>query len=125
MRRHRNQQFSVTDVDSHEIEHCPCAGKIFPRDTYLGFRRIGFNMLLSAYAMFVIHAFLAYPSQDNWIPDPRLPIMTKNIHRDKHGSDSMVYDKEGRYMPVRQRSIFYLLCCNFRQCCSYALMLQG
>lgn len=76
------------------------AGKIFPRDTYVGFRRMGFNVLLSAYAVLVIHSTLAYPTHNHWIPDPRLPIITGNIHKCHHGSDSMVYDKEGRFMPV-------------------------
>ncbi|BDA46813.1 Peroxygenase 1 [Coccomyxa sp. Obi] len=76
-------------------------GRIFPRDTYLGFRRMGFNIFISAYAVFVIHGTLAYPTHESWIPDPRLPIITRNIHRCHHGSDSMIYDKEGRFMPEK------------------------
>lgn len=76
------------------------AGKIFPQDTYAGFRRMGFNILISMYAVVVIHGTLAYPTHSSWIPDPRLPILTRNIHKCHHGSDSMVYDKEGRFMPV-------------------------
>ncbi|KAK9918600.1 hypothetical protein WJX75_005236 [Coccomyxa subellipsoidea] len=81
-------------------------GKIFPQDTYAGFRRMGFNILISMYAVVVIHGTLAYPTHSSWIPDPRLPILTRNIHKCHHGSDSMVYDKEGRFMPEKFEEIF-------------------
>ena len=66
-----------------------------------GFHRIGFNPILSFIAIFVIHLTFSYWSLDGWIPDPRFPIYTKNIHRTRHGSDSHIYDSEGRFIPVR------------------------
>jgi hypothetical protein len=77
------------------------AGKIYPLDTYSGFRRIGFNIPLSMFAVLVIHGTFSYPSQDSWLPDPFLSVKTANIHRCKHGSDSESYDSEGRFVPVR------------------------
>ena len=68
-----------------------------------GFHRIGFHPILSFIAIFVIHLTFSYWSLDSWIPDPRLPIYTKNIHRTRHGSDSHIYDSEGRFIPVRPR----------------------
>jgi hypothetical protein len=79
-------------------------GKIYPSDTYMGFRRIGFNMLLSAYAVLVIHGTFSYPSQDTWWPDPLLSVNLGNIHQCKHGSDSETYDTEGRFVPVHSQA---------------------
>ncbi len=46
------------------------AGRIFPRDTYLGFRRMGFNIFISVYAILVIHGTLACT------PLPRTPYIS-------------------------------------------------
>jgi hypothetical protein len=43
----------------------------------------------------VVHGTFAYPSQDSWIPNPLLPIYTKNMHRTKHGSDTEVAPPRG------------------------------
>ena len=50
---------------------------------------------------FVIHSAFSWWSQDSWLPDPFFSILTKNIHRTRHGSDSQIYDSEGRFVPVR------------------------
>lgn len=73
---------------------------IWPTATYVGFRKVGFNPILSFTAIFVIHGTFSFASQDGWLPDLRMPIYVKNIHRTKHGSDSEVYDTEGRFVPV-------------------------
>ena len=39
-------------------------------------------------------------AQGSWLPDPLFSVKTRYIHRCKHGSDSEVYDTEGRYIPV-------------------------
>ena len=80
---------------------CICsAGLIYPIDTFNGFHKIGFNPLLSFFAIFVIHGTFSYPSQPTWVPDPLFSLNTANMHRTKHGSDSETYDTEGRYNPV-------------------------
>lgn len=49
----------------------------------------------------IIHFFFSYPTQNTWIPDPFFSIILVNIHNCKHGSDSEVYDTEGRFVHVK------------------------
>jgi peroxygenase len=37
----------------------------------------------------------------SWIPDPCFRIYLMSIHKDKHGSDSGIFDTEGRFIPSR------------------------
>lgn len=39
------------------------------------------------------------------MPDPFFRVNIKNIHKTKHGSDTGVYDKEGRFGEERRSSI--------------------
>jgi peroxygenase len=72
-------------------------GVIWPLDTYRGCRAWGWNIILSALAMVIINGALSYPTVSGLLPDPFFRIYIKNIHKDKHGSDSMTYDNEGRF----------------------------
>ena len=65
-------------------------GVIYPWDTFVGFRRLGFNLLLSALAVPIVHGTFSLQSQNSWLIDPRLPIYIRNVHLCKHGSDSEV-----------------------------------
>ncbi|KAL4437268.1 hypothetical protein ABPG75_004407 [Micractinium tetrahymenae] len=81
-------------------------GILWPSDTYVGFRKLGFNVLLSAIAVPVIHGTFSWWTCPSWVPDPAMRIFIKNIHRGKHGSDSEVYDTEGRFVPQKFEEIF-------------------
>lgn len=81
-------------------------GTIYPWDTFSGFRKLGFNPLLSFAAIFVIHGTFSYPTSHTWIPSPLFPINLDRMHRTKHGSDSEVYDTEGRFVPEKFEEIF-------------------
>lgn len=81
-------------------------GIIFPGDTYVGFRRIGFNPLISALAVPFIHGSFSYATSSSWIPDLRFPLHIKNMHRAKHGSDTETFDNEGRFVPQKFEEIF-------------------
>ncbi|TPX34856.1 plant seed peroxygenase [Synchytrium microbalum] len=81
-------------------------GVVYPWNTYSGFRRMGFVMSYSFLAMLFIHLNMAYPTQTSWIPNPALPIFIANIHKVKHGSDTDIYDSEGRFRPDQFEELF-------------------
>lgn len=78
-------------------------GQIFPYDTYIGFRELGFNILFSIFAMLIINVNFSYPTRlaYSYIPDVRFRLYVPSIHKAKHGSDSGVYDTEGRFLPQK------------------------
>ncbi|KAG0343798.1 hypothetical protein BG004_004992 [Podila humilis] len=99
---------------SHETvlqQHCSFFdrdndGVIWPIDTVVGFYELGFNILFSLLSTMIIHSSFSYPTSPTWLPDPFFRIWTRNIHKDKHGSDSGTYDPEGRFVPQHFEDIF-------------------
>lgn len=43
---------------------------IWPWDTFTGFHKLGFGLLLSFVAVLVIHGNFSYPTAPGWLPDP-------------------------------------------------------
>ncbi|XP_004965154.1 probable peroxygenase 4 [Setaria italica] len=83
-------------------------GVIYPSETYQGFRAIGCGVALSAASAVFINAGLG-PStkpENQKTPPFKFPIYVKNIHKGKHGSDSGVYDANGRWVPEKFEEIF-------------------
>lgn len=81
-------------------------GIIWPLDTYHGCRAFGWNLFLALFATFLINGALSYPTVPGWLPDPFFRIYTARMYKDKHGSDSMTYDNEGRFKPQNFEDIF-------------------
>ncbi|KAK3936724.1 putative peroxygenase 3 [Diplogelasinospora grovesii] len=83
-------------------------GAIYPWDTYIGFRELGFNILFSFLAMLVININFSYPTRlaYSYIPDPWFRVYIGSMHKAKHGSDSGTYDKEGRFLPQMFEDMF-------------------
>jgi peroxygenase len=99
-------------------------GIIWPQDTYIGFRKWGmyrnqvyargfltryspgWNPLLAGLATFIINFNLSYPTCPSILPDPFFRIYVKRVYKNKHGSDSMTYDNEGRFRPQNFEDIF-------------------
>jgi peroxygenase len=102
-KKHAHQSVLQQHCDFFDRDH---DGILSPLDTYIGFRRLTFNIPLSILAMLIIHTFFSYPTCDSWVPDPFFRIYLKNIHKDKHGSDTGTYDHEGRFVPQKFEDIF-------------------
>lgn len=74
-------------------------GIITVTDTYLGFRRLTFNPLVSFLAAIVIHSAFSYATRlgFTWLPDPFFRLWVRYIHKAKHGSHTGVYDTNGEF----------------------------
>ncbi|GAA5900760.1 hypothetical protein JCM8208_004604 [Rhodotorula glutinis] len=79
---------------------------LWPLDTWRGFREMGYSFFWCTFAMSVIHFFFSWFSAPGFLPDPFFRIFLKNGHRTKHGSDTGVYDSEGRFIPAKFEEIF-------------------
>ncbi|KAF2853743.1 caleosin domain-containing protein [Plenodomus tracheiphilus IPT5] len=102
-KKHSHQTVLQQHCDFFDRDH---DGILWPQDTFVGFHRLGFGIILSILAVFVIHANFSYPTCSGWLPDPFFRLFLANVHKDKHGSDTGTYDHEGRFMPQRFEDIF-------------------
>jgi len=84
-------------------------GQIYPWDTYVGFRDLGFSILFSLLAVIIINGNFSYPTRlavSYWPDLLWWRIYVGGIHKAKHGSDSGVYDREGRFVPQMFEDMF-------------------
>ncbi|KAF2606080.1 hypothetical protein F2Q68_00045690 [Brassica cretica] len=81
-------------------------GIVYPSETYQGFRAIGCGYLLSAFASLFINMGLSSKTRPGKGFSFSFPIQVKNIHLAKHGSDSGVYDKDGRFVASKFEEMF-------------------
>ncbi|KAI4340707.1 hypothetical protein MLD38_025517 [Melastoma candidum] len=81
-------------------------GLVYPWETFQGFRAIGCGWALSGISALFINTALSHKTRPGKCPSLLFPIEVKNIQRSKHGSDSGVYDAEGRFVPGKFEEIF-------------------
>ncbi|GAA5911922.1 uncharacterized protein JCM6883_000735 [Sporobolomyces salmoneus] len=81
-------------------------GIIWPLDTFVGFHNLGYSLIWCILAVFLIHPTFSWFTLSSWIPDPFLRIKVKSIHRARHGSDTGVYDSQGRFVSAKFEEIF-------------------
>ncbi|KAL3501961.1 hypothetical protein ACH5RR_036410 [Cinchona calisaya] len=81
-------------------------GVVYPWETFQGFRAIGCGIFLSTFASIFINLGLSSKTRPGMGFSPLFPIEIKNIKRAKHGSDSGIYDAEGRFVPSKFEEIF-------------------
>ena len=79
---------------------------IWPWDTFAGFHKLGFGLVLSLVALLVIHGNFSYPTVAGLLPDPFFRIYVARVHKDRHGSDTGTYDPEGRFRPQQFEDLF-------------------
>ncbi|EXJ88112.1 hypothetical protein A1O1_05040 [Capronia coronata CBS 617.96] len=101
--RHQHQTVLQQHCDFFDTDQ---DGIIWPLDTYIGFYRLGFGVILSLVALFIIHVNFSYVTQPSWLPDPFFRIYLGKVHKTKHGSDSGTFDNEGRFIPQKFEEIF-------------------
>ncbi|KAI0883868.1 Caleosin related protein-domain-containing protein [Annulohypoxylon maeteangense] len=71
-------------------------GVIRPEDTFKGFRKLGWGILSSSFAMFAIHLIFSYPTCSGYMPDLHSRIYYDNTHRSGFGGYKTSYDEKGR-----------------------------
>ncbi|CAL0318486.1 unnamed protein product [Lupinus luteus] len=81
-------------------------GIIYPKETFEGFRALGFGIMLSTVAANFINAGLSQATRPGKSPSPLFPIEVQNIKLGKHGSDTGAYDTEGRFVDSKFEEIF-------------------
>lgn len=74
-------------------------------ETFKSMRALGFGLFWSVMSIFIIHPAFSMVTAPYYL-DPMMRIWTHNISNSKHGSDTGVYDTEGRFVPQKFEELF-------------------
>lgn len=68
-------------------------GQIYPWDTYVGFRELGFNIFFSLLAVLVINLNFSYPTRlaHSWLPDPWFRVYVDSVHKAKVSLETNIH----------------------------------
>ncbi|CAO2653840.1 Nn.00g105730.m01.CDS01 [Neocucurbitaria sp. VM-36] len=66
-KKHAHQSVLQQHCDFFDRDH---DGVLWPQDTFTGFHRLGFGIVLSLIALVIIYANSSYPTCPGWLPDP-------------------------------------------------------
>ncbi|XP_021750270.1 probable peroxygenase 5 [Chenopodium quinoa] len=81
-------------------------GFVYPWETFNGMRAIGCGLFISTAAAIVVNMSLSQKTRPGKFPSLLFPIEVKNIAKAKHGSDTGVYDTQGRFVESKFEDIF-------------------
>ncbi|KAL1194126.1 putative peroxygenase 7 [Cardamine amara subsp. amara] len=81
-------------------------GVVYPWETYQGFRALGTGRIVSAFVGIFINLGLSRKTRPGKEFSPLFPIEVKNSRFGIHGSDTDVYDKDGRFVESKFEEIF-------------------
>ncbi|OAY29286.1 probable peroxygenase 4 isoform X2 [Manihot esculenta] len=81
-------------------------GIVYPWETFQGLRAIGCGVVFSVASALFINISLSQKTRPGKYPSLLFPIDVQNIHLAKHGSDSGVYDHNGRFLHEKFEAIF-------------------
>jgi peroxygenase len=107
----KNSQCNIIGKRSALQRHCDFwdadgDGLIYPWDIYIGFRRLGFNVILCVWAAVTMAMCSSYSTQTSWLPHPLFAINIDNIDCCRHGSTTGTYDMDSEIDMDRFHAIF-------------------
>ncbi|KAI2782161.1 Caleosin related protein-domain-containing protein [Daldinia loculata] len=71
-------------------------GIIWLRDTYNGYRKLGWGITYSCLVATILHSTLSYPTMDGYTPDPLLRIHYDRNSNGKHSIGNASYDEKAQ-----------------------------
>ncbi|KAF3063989.1 Peroxygenase 1 [Daldinia childiae] len=87
-------------------------GIIWPRDTYKGYRKLGWGITYSCLVASILHSILSYPTRDSFTPDPLLRIRYDSNSNGKHSIGKASYDEKGQ---VRGNQVYENILAKYDQ----------